>query len=133
MAIIERAVEFAPGAEVELYHAVGQQDYVAIVAALPDGRIAVVRQYRPALETFTWEFPAGLVDEGEDPIATCRRELLEETGLTRARCTRSALLRRAQRGCRTGYIRSSLKPHSPAMQPSAGLSLSWLHQRSWQN
>ncbi len=82
MAIIERAVEFAPGTEVELYHAVGQQDYVAIVAALPDGRIAIVRQYRPALEAFTWELPAGLVDEGEDPIATCRRELLEETGLT---------------------------------------------------
>jgi ADP-ribose pyrophosphatase len=81
MAIIERAVEFTPGAELELYHAVGQQDYVAIVAALPDGRIAIVRQYRPALESFTWELPAGLVDAGEDPAATCRRELLEETGL----------------------------------------------------
>jgi len=41
-----------------------------------------VRQYRPALERFTWELPAGLVDKGEDPAATCKRELLEETGLT---------------------------------------------------
>jgi ADP-ribose pyrophosphatase len=81
MAIIEREVEFEPGAERELYHAVGQQDYIAIVAALPDGRIPIVRQYRPALESFTWELPAGLVDPGEDAAACCRRELVEETGL----------------------------------------------------
>ncbi len=80
MVIIEREVEFAPGAERELYHAVGQQDYIAIVAALPDGRIPIVRQYRPALESFTWELPAGLVDPGEDATACCRRELMEETG-----------------------------------------------------
>jgi hypothetical protein len=36
MAIIEREVEFAPDAERELYHTVVQQDYIAIVAALPD-------------------------------------------------------------------------------------------------
>jgi ADP-ribose pyrophosphatase len=82
MAIIERAVEFAPDAELALYHAVDQQDYVAIVAALPDGRVPIVRQYRPALESFTWELPAGLVDAGEEPMACCRRELREETGLT---------------------------------------------------
>lgn len=82
MKIIERAVEFAPDAELQLYHAVDQQDYVAIVAALPDGRIPIVRQYRPAVESFTWELPAGLVDAGEEPVVCCRRELQEETGLT---------------------------------------------------
>ncbi|MFZ1196345.1 MAG: hypothetical protein WAN49_13055, partial [Pseudolabrys sp.] len=41
--IIEREVEFAPGAKPELYHAVGQQDYTAIVARTPDGRIPIVR------------------------------------------------------------------------------------------
>jgi 8-oxo-dGTP pyrophosphatase MutT (NUDIX family) len=80
MAIIEREVEFAPDAERELYHAVVQQDYIAIVAALPDSRIPIVRQYRPALESFTWELPAGLVEPGENAAACCRRELMEETG-----------------------------------------------------
>src|SRR5579862_1100974 len=54
----------------------------AIVAQLPDGRFPIIRQYRPALESFTWELPAGLLDEGEDPAACCRRELMEETGFT---------------------------------------------------
>lgn len=80
MEIIEREVEFSAGAEHQLYHAVGQQDYIAIVALTGDGRIPIVRQYRPALERFTWELPAGLVDKGETPEACCKRELMEETG-----------------------------------------------------
>ena len=80
MGIIEREVEFAPGAEHEVYHAVSQQDYIAIVAALPDSRFPIVRQYRPALESFTWELPAGLIEPDEDAAACCRRELMEETG-----------------------------------------------------
>jgi 8-oxo-dGTP pyrophosphatase MutT (NUDIX family) len=77
--IIAREVEFSPES-IEVYHAVKQQDYLAIVAVTPDGRFPIVRQYRPALEAFTWELPAGLVDPGEDPAEGCRRELLEETG-----------------------------------------------------
>jgi ADP-ribose pyrophosphatase len=80
MEIIEREVEFAAGAKPELYHAVDQQDYIAIVARTPDGKIPIVRQYRPALERFTWELPAGLVDKGEAAADTCQRELMEETG-----------------------------------------------------
>jgi ADP-ribose pyrophosphatase len=77
--IIAREVEFTPG-KTELYHAVKQQDYLAIVAVTPSGQFPLVRQYRPALESFTWELPAGLVDPGEDPAEGCSRELLEETG-----------------------------------------------------
>jgi 8-oxo-dGTP pyrophosphatase MutT (NUDIX family) len=82
VSIIEREVEFSRDAPREVYHAVTQADYIAIVAVTPDGRIPIVRQYRPALEAFSWELPAGLVDAGESPLACCRRELLEETGLT---------------------------------------------------
>jgi 8-oxo-dGTP pyrophosphatase MutT (NUDIX family) len=80
MTIIEREVEFSAGAPVEIYHAVGQPDYIAIVAMTPDGKIPIVRQYRPALERFTWELPAGLVEQGEAAAETCKRELMEETG-----------------------------------------------------
>ncbi len=78
--LIAREVEFSPEEPAEVYHSVGQLDYLAIVALTPDGRFPIVRQYRPALEAFTWELPAGLAELGEDPAEGCRRELLEETG-----------------------------------------------------
>jgi ADP-ribose diphosphatase len=54
---------------------------VAIVAVAPDGRIALVRQRRPAVGDFVLELPAGLIHEGEVPLDTAKRELREETGL----------------------------------------------------
>ena len=77
--LIAREVEFSPG-KTELYHAVKQQDYLAIVAVTPSGHFPIVHQYRPALESFTWELPAGLAEPGEDLAEGGRRELLEETG-----------------------------------------------------
>lgn len=82
VSIVAREVEFERGAPRELYHAVEQADYISIVALTRGGKIPIVRQYRPALEAFSWELPAGLVDPGESPADACRRELLEETGLT---------------------------------------------------
>ena len=82
VSIIAREVEFSRGAPRHLYHAVVQADYIAIVAVTPNGRIPIVRQYRPALETFSWELPAGLIDAGETALVCCRRELREETGFT---------------------------------------------------
>jgi ADP-ribose pyrophosphatase len=55
---------------------------VVVIAAL-DGeqRLAMVRQYRPALDQVLWELPAGMRDvEGEEPVACAQRELLEEAG-----------------------------------------------------
>lgn len=79
MKLIEREVKFTENGKPELYHAVAQADYIAIVAVTPEGLIPIVRQYRPAIEGLSWELPAGMVDAGEDPAETCRRELLEET------------------------------------------------------
>jgi ADP-ribose pyrophosphatase len=62
------------------YYSLSVADYVGILAITADQRILAVRQYRPAVERYTIEFPAGLVDTGENPLETARRELLEETG-----------------------------------------------------
>ena len=54
------------------------------VAAMPiDGdEVVLVRQYRSAIDDHTLEIPAGLRDvEGEPPIETARRELVEEIGM----------------------------------------------------
>jgi 8-oxo-dGTP pyrophosphatase MutT (NUDIX family) len=78
--IIEREIEFTPGGKPEIYHAVGQPDYIAMLAMTPDSKIPIVRQYRPAIESFTWELPAGTVDPGESAAEAASRELMEETG-----------------------------------------------------
>lgn len=53
---------------------------VAMVALLDDGRVVMERQYRYPLGGDLLEIPAGKIDPGEDPLATAKRELLEETG-----------------------------------------------------
>jgi ADP-ribose pyrophosphatase len=65
----------------ELYHSLVVSDYVSILARTPGGMIPVVRQFRPAVEQYTWELPAGLVELGEDPATAAKRELEEEVGV----------------------------------------------------
>ena len=45
-------------------------------------RVVLVRQYRYSIGGFIYEFPAGLVEPGEDYHEAGIRELKEETGLT---------------------------------------------------
>lgn len=53
---------------------------VMIIPLLDSGELAMERQYRYVLHRHCLEFPAGKIDPGEEPLATGRRELLEETG-----------------------------------------------------
>ena len=45
-------------------------------------RVVLIRQYRYPLRDYVYEFPAGLVEEGEEMAAAGIREMYEETGLT---------------------------------------------------
>jgi len=73
------AVPCADGSADE-YFVVRARDYVSVVAVLPDGRVLLVRQYRPAVNAETIEVPAGHVEDGQSPEEAARQELLEETG-----------------------------------------------------
>lgn len=53
------------------------------VAALRDGKILLVRQFRYPFGQVIWEVPAGKLDfPGEDHLEAAKRELSEETGYT---------------------------------------------------
>jgi 8-oxo-dGDP phosphatase len=54
---------------------------VAVVAMDEGGRVLLIRQYRHPVGRKLWEIPAGLRDvDGEQPLETARRELIEEAG-----------------------------------------------------
>ena len=50
-------------------------------------RILVSREYRMAMAQWIYNFPAGLIDPGETPEESAKRELWEETGLTLTKVT----------------------------------------------
>ncbi|HEY4946459.1 MAG TPA: NUDIX hydrolase [Acidimicrobiales bacterium] len=59
---------------------------VAVVAVTEEGSVVLVRQFRPALNQWILEIPAGTCDvEDEPPEATARRELAEEVGYAAGR------------------------------------------------
>lgn len=80
--LMEKKVDLADGGPPQAFYALEQCDYVAMVAVTPSGKVLTVRQFRPAVEQFTLELPAGTIELGEDPQVACLRELEEETGHT---------------------------------------------------
>lgn len=79
--LLEKSVQFGPDRAPESYHFLTQNPYVGMLVMTPDRRIPLIRQYRPCVEEFTWEFPAGTVDGVETPEDAARRELREETAM----------------------------------------------------
>jgi ADP-ribose pyrophosphatase len=55
---------------------------VMMVPFLDRDTVLLVRQFRYPLRRHFLELPAGKIDEGEEPLATARRELREECGCT---------------------------------------------------
>lgn len=53
---------------------------VGIAMEDPEGKFFLVTQYRYAQEKIMIEFPAGKMEQNEDPLVTAVREIAEETG-----------------------------------------------------
>lgn len=52
----------------------------AVLPVLADGRLLLLRQFRPAADGAVLEIPAGRLEPEEDPAACAARELAEEAG-----------------------------------------------------
>jgi len=62
-------------------------DWAIALALDSRDRLLLVNQFRYGAQKHSWEFPAGLVDEGETPLQAGARELLEETGYQGGDCS----------------------------------------------
>lgn len=60
-----------------------------VLATTKKGEIILVKQFRPAIDDYTLEFPSGAIEPSELPEQAAERELFEETGY---RCDQLRLL-----------------------------------------
>ncbi len=77
---IEKTVLLPYETEERLYYSIKPPDYVTALTRSTEGKFIILRQYRPAIEDYTFELPSGHKEEGETPEQAIIRELKEETG-----------------------------------------------------
>ena len=56
--------------------------WASVLALTKKQEVVLVRQFRHGAQGIFWEFPGGVVEDGENPLDGVRRELSEETGYT---------------------------------------------------
>ena len=70
-----------PDGQEGIYGVVDTRAATGVVALTPEHEIYLVGQYRYPTDVYSWEIVQGGVDEDEDPLTACKRELQEEAGL----------------------------------------------------
>ena len=93
---------------------------VAIVPLFANGDVMLLRQYRPSIREELYEIPAGTLEPGETPLATARREIVEETGYRARRWRKLGMFYTAPGFCTEKmhlYVARDLSPASAEADP----------------
>ena len=77
--LIEKEIELPTGKTIN--HTTIQHPGACVILPIREDRsILIIRQFRPSLNKWLLELPAGTIEVGEDPSTCAQRELEEETG-----------------------------------------------------
>ncbi|MGA9467468.1 MAG: NUDIX hydrolase [Exiguobacterium marinum] len=79
---VEKHVVSLPNGNTSVRELVYHNGAVAVLVVDESEKIVMVEQYRKAFESMSLEIPAGKLEKGEEPLASAKRELEEETGYT---------------------------------------------------
>ncbi len=80
--LIRQVLDFGPSRRRIPWYLITHPGAAAVLPILPDGRLVLLCQYRPAIRRWLWEVPCGTMGRGEDPKKCAARELAEEAGYT---------------------------------------------------
>lgn len=78
--LVERDLVLPNGRKTK-FHIVLHPGAVAILPVHANGDVVLLKQFRPTIGEEIYEIPAGTIEKGEAPLATAKREIIEETGL----------------------------------------------------
>lgn len=84
---VEREDVVLPNGRTTSIESVRHRGSVVILAQPTPTSVIVIRQYRPVIEKWIWELPAGSLDPDESADTAVVRECEEETGFTPGRVT----------------------------------------------
>ncbi|HRI63761.1 MAG TPA: NUDIX hydrolase [Polyangium sp.] len=76
----EQHIALPHGGEIREFHLIESPGWASTLAITDTGHVVFVDQYRHGAGRVSRELPAGVIDPGETPEQTARRELEEETG-----------------------------------------------------
>lgn len=76
--LVKQTIETPDGLKVKR-DLIDHGNAVTILALTPDDQVVLNSEYRVGQNAETISLPAGLINEGEDPITAAKRELQEET------------------------------------------------------
>ena len=79
--LLKKVVKLNYKEQTETFYSILEDDYVSVLTETENGKIILVKQYRPAVENYTLELPAGHVEKGMSPEIAAKNEVEEETGL----------------------------------------------------
>lgn len=126
-------VRLPNGVEMPNFLRIDMVNYVQIFALTSDNHVGMVEQYRHGPGIITLELPAGGIDsdvgdEDETPLATAKRELLEETGMVAEKWRfLGKFFIDGNRGC--GWMYAFLATEADQIQDAQPEATEWLRPR----